>query len=72
MRKSIALQTLSGEVTYYDELLTMSAFMAASTATLLGKNRYDENLPKLLKVVDTLLASVPKSVQALLNKQMQP
>lgn len=64
VRKSIELQTLSGEVTYYDELLTMSAFMAASTGNPTWKSRYDENLPKLLKVVDTLLASVPKSVQA--------
>jgi methyl-accepting chemotaxis protein PixJ len=63
VRKSTQLRSLSSDVIYLDEVLTMSARMSASTGQPFWENRYNEYVPKLDKTIETLLAGVPKSVQ---------
>jgi methyl-accepting chemotaxis protein PixJ len=64
VKKSAELRSLSSEVIYLDEVLTMSARMSASTGQPTWEKRYNEYVPKLDKALETLLAGVPKSAQA--------
>jgi methyl-accepting chemotaxis protein PixJ len=64
VRKATKLRTLSSDVTYLDEVLTMSARMSASTGQSLWEKRYNDNVPKLDKAIAELLAEIPKSTQA--------
>lgn len=63
VKKSTQLRSLSSDVIYLDEVLTMSARMSASTGQPFWEKRYNEYVPKLDKTIATLLAGVPKSVQ---------
>jgi methyl-accepting chemotaxis protein PixJ len=64
VRKATQLRTLSGDVIYLDEVLTMSARMSASTGQSLWEKRYNDYVPKLDKAIEELLAGIPKSAQA--------
>jgi methyl-accepting chemotaxis protein PixJ len=64
VRKATQLRTLSGDVIYLDEVLTMSARMSASTGQSLWEKRYNDHVPKLDKAIGELLAGIPKSAQA--------
>ncbi len=64
VRKATQLRTLSGDVIYLDEVLTMSARMSASTGQSVWEKRYNDHVPKLDKAILELLAGIPKSAQA--------
>jgi methyl-accepting chemotaxis protein PixJ len=58
-----ALEKLSGKIVHLDEVLTMSARMAASTGDLNWEKRYNQYVPELDKTIQTTLAKVPKSIR---------
>lgn len=64
VRKSTQLRSLSSDVVYLDEVLTMSARMSASTGQPAWEKRYNDHVPKLDQALADLLAGVPKSAQA--------
>jgi methyl-accepting chemotaxis protein PixJ len=64
VRKATQLRTLSGDVIYLDEVLTMSARMSASTGQSLWEKRYNDYAPKLDKAIGELLTGIPKSAHA--------
>lgn len=47
-------------INYYDEILTMSARMAAQSNDLTWKKRYDEIIPKLDNIIEESLSLMPK------------
>lgn len=49
------LQHLGDKITYYDEVLTMSARMAAATGDLSWKERYEAFEPKLIESIDRVI-----------------
>ena len=53
------LQSLNSQITYYDEVLTMSARMAASTGNLDWKERYDANEPLLIESIEQATELAP-------------
>lgn len=53
------LQQLNSQINYYDEVLTMSAQMAASTGDLAWKERYDENEPLLIASIEQATELAP-------------
>lgn len=53
------LQQLSGEITHYDEILTMSARMSATTGDLSWKTRYDAYEPLLIEAIDKAIELAP-------------
>ncbi|PZO22076.1 MAG: two-component sensor histidine kinase [Leptolyngbya foveolarum] len=53
------LQQLNSQITYYDEVLTMSARMAASTGNLDWKQRYDANEPLLTESIEQATELAP-------------
>lgn len=55
------LQQLNGQINYYDEVLTMSARMAAATGNLVWKERYDANEPLLIESIEQAIDLAPKS-----------
>jgi methyl-accepting chemotaxis protein PixJ len=59
-----ALEKLSGKIVHLDEVLTMSARMAASTGDLSWEKRYNQYVPELDQAIKTTLAKVPASIQA--------
>jgi two-component system, sensor histidine kinase and response regulator len=59
IRRSYEIQELRGRIVYLDEVLTMSARMAAATGDLSWEKRYNENLPLLLKAIDQAMAILP-------------
>jgi methyl-accepting chemotaxis protein PixJ len=59
-----ALEKLSGKIVHLDEVLTMSAKMAASTGDLSWEKRYNQYVPELDKALKTTLAKVPASIQS--------
>ena len=58
--KNFTLQELSGEIVYLDEVLTMSARMAASTGDLDWEERYLNNVPPLDKAIGEVLELAPE------------
>jgi twitching motility protein PilJ len=54
-------QELSDKVVYLDEVLTMSARMAASTSDPKWENRYNEYVPQLESAISNLLKDIPQS-----------
>jgi methyl-accepting chemotaxis protein PixJ len=64
VNKASQFQSLSAEAVYLDEVLTMSARMAASTGQPNWEKRYNDYVPKLDKAIAQLLQGIPKSAQA--------
>ncbi|MBC8351338.1 MAG: hypothetical protein H8E66_05095 [Planctomycetes bacterium] len=65
-REIRALEQAHGEIIYFDEVLTMSARMAAATGDLSWQDRYDLTVPKL----DAALAT-PTSIFAEFSEQIR-
>jgi methyl-accepting chemotaxis protein PixJ len=61
--KQLKLQDLSGQVIHLDEVLTMSARMAASTGNPQWEVRYNQFVPKLDEAIKEVLKDVPVSMQ---------
>lgn len=57
----IELQKLSGDIIHLDEVLTMSARMAAATGDLSWEARYRSHEPKLDKVIKQVIQIAPES-----------
>jgi len=57
------LQRLSGNITHYDEILTMSARMSATTGDLSWKKRYDAYEPMLIEAIDRAIELAPKTYE---------
>ena len=57
---NFTLQDLSGQIVYLDEVLTMSARMAASTGDLSWEERYLNNVPPLDKAIEEVLTIAPE------------
>lgn len=57
----LELQRLSDEIIYLDEVLTMSARMAAATGDLQWENRYRIFEPKLERVIKKTIAIAPEA-----------
>jgi chemotaxis protein histidine kinase CheA len=55
----LSLSKLQGEITYYDELLTMSARLNAATGDSQWEKRYNDAVPKLDKAIQDLIALTP-------------
>jgi methyl-accepting chemotaxis protein PixJ len=64
INEQFALEKLSGKIVHLDEVLTMSARMAASTGDLSWEKRYNQYVPELDQAIKTTLAKVPESIQA--------
>jgi methyl-accepting chemotaxis protein PixJ len=62
--KQFKLQELSGSIIHLDEVLTMSARMAASTGNPKWENRYNQFVPKLDEDIKAMLKDVPVSAQS--------
>jgi methyl-accepting chemotaxis protein PixJ len=62
--KQFKLQELSGNIIHLDEVLTMSARMAASTGNTQWEDRYNQFVPKLDEAIKAVLKDVPKSQQS--------
>lgn len=60
LEKSIKLNQLSDQVIYYDEVLTMSARMAATTGNLVWEDRYQSFDPKLTQAIQEILNLAPE------------
>jgi len=54
------LQQLSGQISHYDEILTMSARMAAATGDLSWQERYDAYEPLLSKAIEDTISLAPE------------
>jgi methyl-accepting chemotaxis protein PixJ len=61
--KQFKLQNLSGQVIHLDEILTMSARMAASTGNQRWEDRYNQFAPKLDETLKAVLKDIPASMQ---------
>jgi methyl-accepting chemotaxis protein PixJ len=66
--KQFQLEKSSGEVVHLDEVLTMSARMAASTGDLKWEARYRQFEPKLTAAIDKTLAGVTADIRAEASK----
>jgi methyl-accepting chemotaxis protein PixJ len=62
--KQFELQELSGSIIHLDEVLTMSARMAASTGDTKWEDRYNQFVPKLDEDIKAILKDVPVSEQS--------
>lgn len=63
LQTNIKLNQLSDQVIYYDEVLTMSARMAASTGDLFWESRYNDYAPKLDETIRTIITTAPQYEQ---------
>ncbi len=61
--KEFKLQERSGQIVHLDEVLTMSARMAASTGDLRWEQRYNEHVPALDEAINEVLADLPAAEQ---------
>jgi methyl-accepting chemotaxis protein PixJ len=61
--KQFKLQDLSGQVIHLDEVLTMSARMAASTGDRKWEERYNKFVPQLDEAIQGVLKDVPTAMQ---------
>jgi methyl-accepting chemotaxis protein PixJ len=66
--KQFQLEKSSGEIVHLDEVLTMSARMAASTGDLKWEARYHQFEPKLTAAIDKTLAGVTADIRAEASK----
>jgi methyl-accepting chemotaxis protein PixJ len=68
VNQQFRLEKLSGKVVHLDEVLTMSARMAASTGDLKWEARYNEYVPKLDEAIKDTLANVTEDIRAEASK----
>ncbi len=68
VNQQFRLEKLSGKLVHLDEVLTMSARMAASTGDLQWENRYNEYAPKLDEAIKETLANVTDDIRAEASK----
>lgn len=66
--KQFQLEKSSAEIVHLDEVLTMSARMAASTGDAAWEARYRKFEPKLSAAIESTLAGVGKDIQAEASK----
>ena len=59
MQRNLEIQDLRGRIIYLDEVLTMSARMAAATGDLAWEKRYNDRLPQILSTIDRAMAILP-------------
>ncbi len=64
IRQEFRLRTLSDQITYLDEVLTMSALMNATTGNSQWQQRYTQYEPKLEAAIQESLQLAPQSYQA--------
>jgi twitching motility protein PilJ len=62
--KQFKLQEVSGEIVHLDEVLTMSARLAASTGNTKWEDRYNQYVPKLDEAIKTVLNQIPAAEQS--------
>jgi methyl-accepting chemotaxis protein PixJ len=62
--RQFKVQELSGQVVHLDEVLTMSARMAASTSNSKWELRYNQYVPQLDAAIKNILQGLPKSQQS--------
>ncbi len=62
--RQFKLQDLSGKIIHLDEVLTMSARMAASTGSTRWEDRYNQYVPQLDASIKEVLKDIPASEQA--------
>ncbi len=60
IKTNIKLQNISGDIEYLDEVLTMSARMAASTGNVDWEERYLNNVPALDEAINELVDIAPE------------
>lgn len=60
LKKSIRFEALNGEIQKLDEVLTMSANMAAATGDLQWEARYNQFAPTLVQAIESLNAEFPE------------
>ncbi|ABW26143.1 methyl-accepting chemotaxis protein [Acaryochloris marina] len=63
VERELKLQKNTGEIALYDEVLTMSARMAASTGDLKWLQRYERYVPLLDKAIAQTLGNVPEEIR---------
>jgi methyl-accepting chemotaxis protein PixJ len=63
VNQQFRLEKLSGKVVHLDEVLTMSARMAASTGDLKWETRYNEYVPQLDEAIKETLANVTDDIR---------
>ncbi len=68
VEKQFQLEKSSGEIVHLDEVLTMSARMAASTGDLKWEARYRQFEPKLTSAIEKTLADVTADIRAEASK----
>jgi methyl-accepting chemotaxis protein PixJ len=68
VEKQFQLEKSSGEIVHLDEVLTMSARMAASTGDLKWEARYRQFEPKLTSAIEKTLAGVTADIRAEASK----
>lgn len=68
VNRQFELQKRTGQIAHYDEVLTMSARMAASTGDLKWQERYDQFVPLLDQAIKDTLDNVTAEIQAEASK----
>ncbi len=63
IQKGFVLQDLSGQIVYLDEVLTMSARMAASTGNLVWEARYNNFVNPLDSAIKEVITLAPEAYQ---------
>ncbi len=66
--RQFELEKLSGKIVHLDEVLTMSARMAASTGDSAWEDRYNKFVPELDAAIEKTLANVTDSIRAEASK----
>ncbi len=66
--RQFELQRLSGQIVHLDEVLTMSARMAASTGDLVWEDRYNQFEPQLDQAIQQTLDGVTDAIRAEASK----
>jgi methyl-accepting chemotaxis protein PixJ len=64
VNQQFQLEKRSGEIVHLDEVLTMSARMAASTGDLKWEKRYNDYVPKLDEAIQETLKNVTADIRA--------
>lgn len=68
VNQQFQLEKLSGKIVHLDEVLTMSARMAASTGDLKWEQRYNQYVPELDATIKTTLANVTADIRTQASK----
>ncbi|WP_299416163.1 methyl-accepting chemotaxis protein [Acaryochloris sp. IP29b_bin.148] len=66
--RQFELQKRTGQIAHYDEVLTMSARMAASTGNLQWQERYDQFVPLLDEAIGETLENVTPAIRTEASK----